>query len=275
MLVYYNGQLIEEQSVNISIFDRGFQYGDGIFETIVVRNNRIYFINDHWQRLIVGSDVLKLNFPSYFDLNYLILKIQVILSQNKLTNARIKLIIWRGLGGFYEPTSFESNILIFSQPLLSALITQKRQIKVCKNVHLVPSILSNIKTINALVYVLAGLEKKALGCDDVLLTDAELNIGELSSSNIFFIKGDRILTPALTTGILPGVMRKQIVNAANILGFRLLETNINLNDLHQFDGAFSTNVAGFSTIGQIEDFVFSDLITNTTLNKFIDHFELI
>ncbi len=273
MISCYNGQLIEKQDIVLPIDDRGFQYADGIFETLVVRGSKIFFIEDHWERLNRGCDVLKLNLPVYFKLDYLVQVIRELLSVNNLTDARIKLIVWRCNGGLYEPTSIESNFVITLQPHVYKGINKKSVVKISRTVQLVFTPFSQLKTLNALTYIVASLEKRSLDCDDVLLTNQNL-VGELTAASVFFIKDKEIFTPPIATGIIPGIMRKNVITNAGKLGYVINELPINIKNLGNFEGCFGTNVTGFTIIEQIEDIKFSYSATNEVINKFIKHFEL-
>ena len=152
MKAIFNKEVIDDRRLILNVNDRAIQYGDGLFETIFAGRNQINLLDYHYSRLQQGSKVLGFNLPDYFSLQYLNTSISELKSSNKITGSvRVKVQVWRSSGGFYEPLTNTSNILIIIQPF-------KSQNKFLENVGIATSVLnypspySQFKTLNALKY---------------------------------------------------------------------------------------------------------------------------
>ncbi|BDS10078.1 aminotransferase class IV [Aureispira anguillae] len=236
--------------------NRAFKYGDGLFETLRVRDGRILYLKDHFIRLSNGLDILKMqnpNAPLSFDEFQKILTDFIRIQSD--TNLRIRITFFRQEGGLYSPQQQDYHYQIEATVLQDAqykLNTQGLTLGICTAVQLPIDQLSNLKTISALPYVLAGIEKQQAGWDDCFLINSKGNIAESIAANIFMVKGQQIYTPALTEGCIAGVMRCQIIRLANKLGLKLIETSIQQEDLLQADEIFLTNaIRGIQWVKQL------------------------
>jgi 4-amino-4-deoxychorismate lyase len=204
-MVCFNGNYVAIASIN-PVLDRAFAYADGLFETIKVSNAKVSHFHLHVARLVKGMQVLRLKGEASF-LEHLELNILKTCELNQLTDARVKLTLWRKPGGLYIPTTDDINYMITAQNL-SIEPSMIKSLGICSSVALNSSIYSELKTLNALPYVLAGLEKKASGFDELILLDTFGNIAECTSSNLFWKKGTEIFTPSLKTGCIAGIGRR-------------------------------------------------------------------
>jgi len=208
MFYIINGKLTRHSSINPTV-DRGVQYGDGLFETMLFKDGEISFFEDHLERLRSGLTFFGFSLEELNPEKYL-KEIQYLLSENTITgNARVKLMLWRKSGGFYSPTETSFNYSISVSAFdVSNLPIELDQLGVAKDFQLPKSPLGNFKTINSLYYVYASRLRAISGLDDLVLLNTANEITECTYSNIFWKKGDVYFTPALETGCIAGIARK-------------------------------------------------------------------
>ena len=252
----YNGHLISIYEPVVSFANRAFRYGDSLFETIRVVNGEALFLQDHLRRIKVGMTVLRMNIPPTFSAENISRLITELIEKNELNNdARARLTIFRNEGGFYTPHSNDISFLIEVEDLgfkggyilneMGYTVDVFHDIKKHKNK------LSNLKTGNALIYVLAGIYKKDIKMDDCFIINEDGNVCESISSNIFIVKNGALYTPALAEGCIEGVLRKQIIDIAKENRILCYEISLAFNTLMNADEIFLTNtIQGLRWIGK-------------------------
>jgi branched-chain amino acid aminotransferase/4-amino-4-deoxychorismate lyase len=250
MVINYNGTYIQENEFSIGLNDRAFQYGDGLFETIVVRNGKIKFLSAHIERLKLGSKAIDLNLPELFSREAIELLILELIQMNKLTeNVRVKLMVWRKEGGLYTPENDSINYLIKTSALTNASIVSIKSWRCYHQFRLTETLISAYKTINALPYVLASNYKKQHKLDEVVLLDQEGNVAEASASNLFWIQDNDLFTPSLKTGCKKGIIRSQLQKIASQYGYSWNEVLLHdITTLQNSDVIFVANVCGVGLI---------------------------
>lgn len=232
--------------------NRAAKYGDGLFETCKISQGKILFAKDHYLRLATGFSILGYAPISYADF---IAKINAHIHTKSDTNLRVRITFFRLGAGLYTPKSNQTDFVIESSPLPSPfyqLNERGLEIGIAKDIHLSTDILSNLKTISALPYVLAGLEKVKNNWDDCLLLNHKKNIAESIAANLFLYYNNTLFTPALSEGCVAGIMRKQVIKIAIKNKIRVVEKSINLSDLKKADTIFLTNaIQGISWVKKI------------------------
>lgn len=251
MWVWYNDKLLKEKDLILHTSNRAFQYGDGIFETIIVKDNHLEFSDYHKNRISYSTKTLHLNFKLSFD--EFTNRINFLLKKNKVENARVKLVIWRAPGGYYIPESEESEFLITLQPLKDPNFVPQ-SLGVSQTIRLPRGLTKNCKTLNSLPYILAGLElKKSHTYDDLVILDIEGKISECISSNIFWIKNGIYFTPSLETNCVMGIRRAFLIDQLRERQMKIEEVQAPLEEILNADYIFKTNVTGVYPINKIED----------------------
>lgn len=237
-----NGQLTEVDEAN-AFKSRAFLYGDGIFESIRIINGRAVFLKKHFQRLSHGLKQLKIY--NHLDFRSFSQEVKKCISANDIkAGGRMRITAYRESGGLYLP---ESNQLQFTMEATAlkndtyVLNTNGLIVDVCEGITLSQDSFSNIKTLNALPYVMAGIYKKEQRLDDVLLLNTEGNICEASSSNIFLSAGNTLLTPSLDQGCIAGIMRNEILQIAKSMGMKIVEASVKTSELEMAEEIFMTN----------------------------------
>jgi branched-chain amino acid aminotransferase len=243
--VNHNGELIADTTPLFTADNRAFQYGDGLFETIRFVNGVPLFFEDHFHRLLSGMMLLQMKFEDKPDLDYF--KEQIVLlcdKNNHSAAARVRLELYRKPGGYYTPDESLAGFIIQTEALASPVfeIAQKGlKIDIYKEVQRPLDKLSNLKTVNSLPFVLAGLYKKQKGFDDCLLFNSAGTIAESISSNIFMVRQGVLYTPSLNEGCVAGIMRLQVIKIAKQQGKKIIEKSLTVDELLLADEVFLTN----------------------------------
>lgn len=235
---------------------RAAKYGDGLFETIRVSNKKILFAENHFQRLSTGLNALALNQNSFSFEQFLEILEKAIEKESDM-NLRIRVTFFRSDGGLYTPQKHSFDYHIEISPLSDALFQSNikgLQVGICQQVRLSTDICSNLKTISALPYVMAGIEKKANHWDEILLLNHREAVAESMAANLFVYKDNTLYTPALSEGCIAGVMRRQILHLATKNQIATQETSLKLQDLQEAQAVFLTNaIQGIQWIEQVVD----------------------
>ena len=264
--VIYNGELTSQTRLALS--DRGFQYGDGFFETMHLKNAEICFVEDHLSRIKAACQIADMDFPELS--NEILHRLTGKLLQTKKLdddNARIKLMIWRKEGGLFTPASRECNFLIRLSPFKAAPAF-KNHIIISEKIKNHYSIISSFKCISSMHYILAGIEMRNRQGDDIILLDQNNYVSECLSSNIYWIKNKTIYTPSITTGCVDGVYRKNIIRLLDASSYTFHEDCFPLDHLMDAELIFTSNVTGLSIVRQINERKFSPTSSITEILPF-------
>ncbi len=232
-----------EAKETISIHDRGLQYGDGLFETMAVRNGRILLWEDHWQRLALGCEKLSITLPN----KELIEKEIALLCDNKdEAQFVIKLIVTRGEGQRGYRFTGEQNVTrILSShswpDYPESYQTEGVEVCYCETTLSENTKLAGIKHLNRLEQVLARNEWDTDEFQEGLMLTAQGNVIDGTMSNIFAVLDNKIFTPSLSLCGVAGVMRKKIINIAKENGFAVYEKEFSKTELEMADELFLSN----------------------------------
>lgn len=225
---------------------------------MAVAKNCIPFLDDHWSRLISGAKLLSLELPSSFSKEYLQKSVCELLSLNAINGcAYVRVTIYREGKGRYSPCAMQAGFAIETEPLqgeLFALNDKGLSVGIFSDMLKPVDRLSGFKTCSALIYVLASIHKANSGWDDCLILNTCSNICDSTNSNVFLVKDNLLVTPALSEGCVSGVMRKQVMTIAKKNGFAVDEAAIAPQMLRQADELFLTNaVRGIRWVHRCEN----------------------
>jgi len=252
-----NGHLISIYEPHVSFANRAFRYGDSLFETIRVCNGKIMFLKDHITRLKLGMTVLRMNLPAELNSDNVREFVSHLLKHNvHAPHARVRLTVFRNEGGYYAPLTNDISFLIESEELEHPYQLNQRGFWVDIYADIKKSInkLSNIKSGNCLLYVMAGIAKQSMKLDECLLINENGTICEATSSNLFVVKNGTLYTAPLTEGCVAGIMRKQIMHLATENKILTFESPITSYTLMNADEIFLTNtVQGIQWVGQFKE----------------------
>lgn len=244
--ILFNGEYYFKDKFGISFKNRAFCYGDGLFETMHANGTEIQFFEDHMIRLKYGMKVLKMEIPTAIDSGFILKEIIKLLHKNKLyQGVRIRLSVFRNEGGKYTPTNNNISYLVETEYIENDHYELNHKgyiIDLYKDIQKPINKFANLKTSNSLLYIMAGLYAKEKKINDCVILNNKGNLVEGISSNLFIIKGDTLITPALTEGPVAGIMRKQILKIANSVGFKIEhESSVSEQQLLSADEVFFTN----------------------------------
>ncbi|WP_269237335.1 aminotransferase class IV [Flavobacterium flavigenum] len=244
-MINFNGNIAQEE--NILTQNRAFLYGDGVFETLKIVNNRVLFLEDHYFRLMASMRVVRMEIPMDFTMEYF--EEQVLNLVNEMgiaASARARITVFRNDGGLYLPKTNLVSYLIHATPLESVdytLNTAAYEVDLYKDFYVNKQLLSSIKTTNKLINVTGSIFAYENALDNCILLNDTKNVVEVLQGNLFMLTGKKLITPPVSEGCLNGVMRKQILALAKkIEGIEVLEEIISPFDLQKADELFLTNV---------------------------------
>jgi branched-chain amino acid aminotransferase len=241
-MINFNGELLVEENIKLSIHNRGFKYGDGIFETIKVVNKKVVFWEDHYFRLMASMRMLRMKIPMEFTLEFLEQEIlKTVGVQDEAASFRVRLNVYRKDGGLYTPKTNEIDYLIEAKE--NTYITKETYtVDVFKDFYNYSGLLSTIKTNNRMLNTLASIFAKENDLDNCVLINERKGVVEVANGNIFVLKGNIIKTPALTEGCIKGIARQKVIEIiAKNKEFILEQTTISPFEIQKADEVFITN----------------------------------
>lgn len=258
MLIYLNNKLVPSTEAKISVFDHGFLYGDGIYETLRVYENVVFMFDEHLQRLYRSASLIGLNIPkSFSDIK---IAVYETLQANKLSEAYIRITISRGEGPIgldpdlcKEPTfvvmatEFKSYPKSFYENGIKLIIANtKRNLKEALN--------PQIKSLNFLNNILAKIEAKEADAYEAIMLNESGYLTEGTISNIFFILDGILCTPSIECGILDGITRSIALDLAIKNGLEVKEGFFKPEDLYHASEVFITNTTmEIMPVGRIDN----------------------
>ena len=251
MWIYLNDRFVKEEEAVVSVFDHGFLYGDGVYETIRSYGSRIFMQDQHLARLRRSADAIGLTIPIP-DPRWPAL-LHEAMTRNDVghqrTDAYLRITISRGAGGIgLDPALCPTpTVVIMTKPLRSPSPEQYRigvNLIVAKTRRNLPSALSpQIKATNFLNNILAKREAIAAGAFDSILLNWESHLTECTISNLFFVRAGRLCTPALACGLLDGITRGIVLGLAQELKIPIDEGSFGVEEIYRADECFLTNTS--------------------------------
>jgi branched-chain amino acid aminotransferase len=242
--INFNGEILPADSILLTIANRAFKYGDGLFESMRLMKGKLKFPELHAERLQKGMKTLKIDGYSQADSWFLKEKVEELARRNKIKHGRLRLTVYRDAEGLYAPTQNKMAYCLEIQPVDEPrYFLNERGLIMDVYTELPKPLnwLSNIKTCNSLTYVMAGIYKQQNKLDDVFLLNQNRFLCEANSSNIFVWYQNHLYTPALSEGCVEGVMRRVVIQLALDNNIPVTEAQINPEILNEADEVFLTN----------------------------------
>ncbi|MCL6259995.1 aminotransferase class IV [Aquiflexum sp. TKW24L] len=230
--------------------NRGFLFGDGLFETMVFTKGKIRFALKHTNRLAEGMRTLSLGTEGLSQISEIEILLNEIWGDKK--NLRIRWNIYRSGLGKYTP---ETNYVLESLQIHTFYPAPKLKEKayISQNIHMQKTSWSHCKTLSALTYVMANQERKTKGYDEVILTNADGYVSEAGSCNMFWVKNGIYFTPSLDSGCIAGIGREVILEYFKKTNIPFSEGLFKVDELLPADQIFTSNVTGISFVKSIEN----------------------
>lgn len=245
-MINSNGTLSENSKISIN--NRGYRYGDALFETIKVIQTKIQFWEDHYFRLMASMRILRMEIPMNFTMEYLEQQIMNTIVANGLekSNCKVRLLIHREEGGLYKPKTKKIGFIITTEAHNQdhyLLNDETYEVDLFKDFYVSGDLLSTLKTNNKVLNVVGSIYAEENDLDNCLILNTDKHVVEALNGNVFLLKGNLLKTPPLTDGCLKGIMRKQVIDIVKIMPeLSLVETSISPFEIQKADEMFITNV---------------------------------
>lgn len=245
--IYLNGKLVERQDAQISVFDHGLLYGDGVFEGIRSYNKLIFRLNEHLDRLYESAKTIMLKIP--LSKKEMEKAVVTTLKANKLKDAYIRLVVTRGVGdlGLDPRKCPKATIFIITDKI--ALYPKKLYdkgldlITVPTTRNLPEALNPQIKSLNYLNNILAKIEAVNSGYEEAIMLNAQGYVAECTGDNIFIVKDKLLITPPVYSGALKGITRDAVIDCAAKLKIKFAEQVLTRHNLFNADECFLTGTA--------------------------------
>jgi branched-chain amino acid aminotransferase len=249
MWIYLNNRFVTKEQAVVSVFDHGFLYGDGVYETIRSYGSQIFMRDQHLARLRRSADAIGLTIP--IPEHRWPALLHEAMTRNDVGHERIdaylRITISRGAGDIgLDPALCQTpTVVIMTKPLQPPPAQQYQagvSLIVANTRRNLPSALSpQIKATNFLNNILAKREAIAAGAFDSILLNWESHLTECTVSNLFFVRAGRLCTPALACGLLDGITRDMLLGLAREAQIPIHEGHFGIEALTQADECFLTN----------------------------------
>lgn len=247
-MININGTIFEDLKAKLSPFNRGFAYGDAVFETLKINNNKPLFWESHYFRLMASMRILRMEIPMNFTPEFL--EEQIISLVNSLSSTavsyRAKLTVFRDSEGYYTPDNNAVSFTISVSELDSdiyKIYDHSYEIELFKDYFIAPNLLSTLKTNNKVVNVVGSIFAKENNYNNCLLLNTNKNVIEALNGNVFLVNGTTIKTAPLTDGCLKGIVREKLIEIISKSSeYKLDESSISPFELQKADEIFITNI---------------------------------
>ena len=245
-MINFNGVILDSD-FQLSVNNRSFLYGDGVFETLKIVDSTILFFEDHYFRLMASMRIVRMEIPMSFTLEFLESQILSLVNQLAIENsARVRITVYRNEGGYYAPNQNSVSYVIQAAPLSDKTYTIEKsnfEVDLYKDFAVTKQLLSTLKTTNKMIHVTASIFAKENQLESCLLVNDSKNVIEAISGNLFMLMGNTLITPPISEGCLNGIMRKQIITLAKQFEtIDFVEREISPFDIQKADELFITNV---------------------------------
>jgi branched-chain amino acid aminotransferase len=242
MQINNNGNLVALESLGVGVHNRGFQYGDALFDTLKCKGGEIAYLEDHYFRLMSSMRMLRMRIPMDMTMEFYREEILKTVRANELSDlARIRVDVFRMEGGLYSPDSSEVEFLITAKPI-DKKEHDSYEVELYKDFNLCSGLLSTVKTNNRMLNVLAGIFAQENSYQNCLLINEKKELVEAINSNVFLVFGNEVVTPSMESGCVNGIIRKNLIRKLEAREeFEIVERSVNPFELLKADEVFLTN----------------------------------
>ena len=243
-MINFNGNIVNE-SDQLSK-NRGFLFGDAVFESFRLISGTIIFWEDHYFRLMASMRILRFDIPENFTADFL--KKETLKLNYQINNgldARIRITVYRSSEGRYKPKSNSVSFIINLETLDSSSYSIGQNtviVDLYKDFFISNQLIHSIKSNNKSINVLASIFAAENELDNCILLNNNKKVCEFINGNLFYVKENKIYTPNLQSGCLNGVLRKNLIKIIKLTELSIEEADISPFDLVSADELFITNV---------------------------------
>jgi len=273
-MLYVNNfeTIVPADQFSVSAGSRAFLYGDGVFESIRIRNGVPLNLENHVKRMMEGAKAMKIRVPSYFTVEFFDVRIRELCKMSGIDKGGFcRLSIDRMNGGKFKPETNEAQFLIEVKPLEHnefVLNNKGLELDIYTDIKKQKNFLSNFKTKNCIISVMAAIKAQEKQLDDLLISNDRSEILEATGSNVFVVSNGVLYTPGLDSGCLAGTMRMLVINLAIRNNIRVYESTILPQNLLVADEIILTNaISGITWVSGYR----TKRYFNNTSKKLIQH----
>jgi branched-chain amino acid aminotransferase len=245
MVVFLNGQFVPEAQAVVPVNDRGFAYGDGLYETVRVCKGKPFRMAQHLERMVRGADFLKIKLP--FTPKELQQFADQLVAKNETPDCVLRVTLTRGPGERgYSPKGADKPTIVITahpappvdpeKPACWSLVTSSFKLSAGDP-------LASFKTTNKLLQIAARAEAEAKGADEALLINSNNEVAETAGANLFWIYHDKICTTPTGRGALPGITRAVVLEICQVLTLPTNKRVIKPEALKNSEGMFLSQSA--------------------------------
>ena len=275
--VYVNGEMVPWNEATISVFDRGFQYGDGVFEGMRCYDGLIFKLKEHTDRLFRSARAVHIQIPlSKDELND---AVKHVLRENGFRDAHVKPQITRGNApklGLDPRNTTRPNIVIPARPIGKSMFSAEKGFRLASvSVRKIPAqcLDPRIKSLNYLAHILARAEAVASGADEAIILDVQGHVAEGCGDNLFMVKAGQLYTPNCQDA-LEGITRETVIEMAEREGIPVHQTRLTLYDFYTAEEVFATGSgAGVLAVTEIDKKVVGDGTTGDLTRRLIQLYD--
>lgn len=248
MKIYLDGKWVSKEQAKLSVFDHGVLYGDGVFEGIRAYNGRVFRLNEHMDRLFRSARLVTLKIP--MSKSRLASLVNATIKKNNLKDSYVRLLVTRGVGdlGLDPRKCPRPSIVIIADKLalfpaecyengLKAIIAKTRR-------NIPQALDPTIKSMNYLNNILAKIEANRHNVPEAIMLNAQGFISECTGDNVFYVKGNTVVTPPVSAGVLAGITRNVVISLVkNKTRYKMVENLFRPAALFNADEMFFTGTA--------------------------------
>jgi len=256
MNIFLNKKIVPESEALVSVYDHGFLYGDGIYETMRAYKGVVFMLEKHLERLRRSASLTKLSIP---ETGFITDAVFRIIEANQLSDAYVRVTVSRGKGpiGLDPDLCKEPTFVVIAEHFREYpghLYSNGVKLVIAKTrKNLVSAINPRIKSLNFLNNIFAKMEAKERGAYEAIMLNADGMIAEGTVCNIFFVKDDVLCTPASEVGVLDGITRELVISLAKKSGLSVSEGIFYPDDLYSASEVFFTNTTSeIMPVSQVE-----------------------
>jgi branched-chain amino acid aminotransferase len=276
-LVYLNGEMVPLQDAKISVFDRGFQYGDSVFEGLRCYDGRIFKLNEHTDRLYRSAQAIGIAIP--MSKEEFSSAVKRVVRENGFQNAHIKPIVSRGVAwklGLDPKNTTEPTIVILARPIGRSMFEEGTGFKLASvSVRKIPAACFDprVKSCNYLANILARSEAVASGAHEALMLDLNGYVAEGAADNVFLVKGEGLYTSSVQDA-LEGITRETVIDLARRHGMPVHEARLTIYDVYNADEIFvSGSAAGIVAVTEVDGRIVSGGKAGPVTRKLSDAYD--
>jgi branched-chain amino acid aminotransferase len=271
--ILFNGKMVDSSEPVLLAANRGYRYGDGLFETMKLQNSTVLHSGFHFERLFAGLSLLKFEVSKFFISEKLLTEITQLCKKNKCEKlARIRLSVFRGNGGLYDEDK-ALQYIIECWPLaetVNQLNENGLVIDIYPDAQKSCDIFSNLKSASFLPYNMAAQYAKANKLNDCLVLNTKGHIADSTIANVFLIYGNKIITPPLADGCINGVMRRYLIQELSKSSYEIVQQSITVQQLENADEVFLTNaIRGMQWVRQFRNKCYTNFKVAGINNSFL------